>query len=126
LFLVLYDEAVLQNDVEAGFDVVGIEDLLVLLFLFLLVGRGRLGLGAGAAALLFLVLEEFVVIDGDVVIVLVEQFLVVAESLEVLLLEVLGLFLFEFFVVFFFVSHSRSPLGGRGAYRAGGVTSRAR
>src|SRR5436309_2209776 len=72
LLLVLDDEAVLQDDVEAGLYIVGVEVLFVLFLLVLLVGGGRLGLARSSAALLFLLaLDDVVVVDGDVVIVLV-------------------------------------------------------
>ena len=80
----------LEDDVEAGFHVVGVE-LLVLLVLVLVVGSGGglgLGLGLGGArlrALLALldlvVLENVLIFDGVVVL---ESVLVLAERLEVL------------------------------------------
>src|SRR5437868_13694664 len=90
LLLVLDHESVLEDHIEAGFDVIGVEDLFVLFFFVLFVGRRRLGglatfgLARPFLFLLLVFLEEFLVIDGDVVLVLVEEVLVFAEGPQVL------------------------------------------
>src|SRR5947209_8327367 len=76
VLVVLDDETVLEDDVEAGFYIVGVEDLLIVVVLVLFLGR-RFGLGLGLGLglggygalrnLLVLVLGQFVVVAGDLV-----------------------------------------------------------
>ena len=104
LLFFLDDQAILQDDVQAGLDVVGVEDLILLFLLLFLLGDDGL---ARRGRLLVLLVEHFliegVVFQG----VVFEDVVILAESLEILLVEVLGLLLFEFFVVF--VGHPGGP-----------------
>src|SRR4051794_11732704 len=129
LFLFLFvlvlgdDEALLEDAVEVGFDVVGVEDVVVIVLALLVVGR-RLG---GRAFLFLLGLLVEVGVDVGLEVVLDEVGVVLL--VEVVDVDVvLGLlFLFEvLFVGLYVVSHRilASPAAHRGVSRGGTLATR--